>query len=233
MANKLKIARLNWLTRFIIALIASYLFSITLPPDALSSPAHNLVNAALFISLICFLLLPAVTSLNTLLVNSFSSIAVLTILFQLPVAIAISLNILIQVCIVIFCLSTVLWSLTQLFEQISPRKDNIRSTVFLWAAILTGSPIWAGPLVDIFQPGNTLINFIISITPLTHFSVAADYDYLRSEWLYQNTPFGSLPFVYPNFTSIVIYYLLFAASLQIILWRVTRHIQPLNLYKTV
>ncbi len=233
MNHYLILEKINWFICFAIILVASLLFSSTLPSDALFASASTLTSEALFIMLISYLLLPAAKTPGSLLANSLSSIAILGFIYLFTGTTEIPVNIFIQVCITIFFLSTLLWSLNQFAELVFPDKKNNRSALFLLVVIITASPVWLAPLVDSYQPDNSVINFIVSVTPVTHISVASEYDYLRSEWLYQNTPFGSLPFVYPDLTSIIFYYLLFATSLQIILWRLKRPIHTLKISKTV
>ena len=216
-------AKLHWLVSCGSVLLAGLLFSATLDPGSIPSPAYYAVNQALFVSLVCYLLLPATSNLTGIFVNSGAGIVVFIILSQMPFTAGVPATILLQVCVVIFCLGMLLWSLTQLFENIFPGNMSIRIGIILLTTIITSTPVWLGPVVDIYQPGNVVINSVVSITPLTHFSVAAEYDYLRSEWLYQNSAFGSLPFVYPGFNSITVFYFLLVFTLQIILWGITRH----------
>ncbi len=218
----------RWLVCYCSALLAGLLFSLTLEPGSIPPPACIAVNLALFVCLTCYLLLPLANNPVDLLINCGACTVLFILLSQLPVAADIPATILLQVCVIIICLSMTLGSLTLLIEKLFPRRKNIPIIIFLSTAIITTSPVWLGPVVDIYQLNNTIINSVVSITPLTHFSVAAEYDYLRSEWLYQNTAFGSLPFNYPRLTSIATYYFLFVLSLQIILWRVTRHTRVLN-----
>ena len=142
-------------------------------------------------------------------------VPMLIILSQLPAAGAIPLQILAYISVMIVYLSFFLWSLSQLLAAVLDSNRHSRKPILLFTVFITSTPAWLGPLVDIYQPGVSTTNAIIAITPLTHFSIAAEYDYLRSEWFYRNTPFGSLPFTYPGLVSITAGYLLLVMSMQI------------------
>ena len=216
-------AKLHWLISCFSVLLAGLLFSTTLDPDPISSPAMHLVSQALFVSLACYLLLPDADNLKAVFVNSASAMVLFTLLSPMPVTAAVPATILLQICIMIFCLGMLLWSLTQLGGYLFPERNSLRVSVTLLAAIITSTPLWMGPLADIYQAGDVIVNGVVAINPLTHFSVAAEYDYLRSEWLYQNSAFGSLPFSYPGLIGITVFYAIFVFTVQLVLWGVTRH----------
>lgn len=52
-----------------------------------------------------------------------------------------------------------------------------------------------------------LVDAIIAASPVSYLAGIADYDYLRSNWFYQHTPFGGLRFNYPNPVLMTICYL--------------------------
>ena len=214
--------RADWLIRWFSLLLAGLLFSLTLSTDALAPMPYLIINQGLFLTVVAFLLLPAADSISHLLVNTSAAVTAQIILSQLSIAGAVPLTLLFQICVIILCLSLFLWSLTQLLTTVSNGKLQARKPILISAVFITSAPCWLGPLVDIYQPGVTATNAIISITPLTHFSVAASYDYLRTEWFYQNTPFGSLPFVYPDLISTTAAYLLLVLVLQTLRWQLIR-----------
>jgi len=209
----------------IAVLLAGILFSTTL--DVAAAPAFYIVNQALFVCLAGYLLLPAANDLSGLFTNGLIHTVLFIVLTKLTVTTGVPLSILLQVATVVFCLALLLWSLSQLFTAVFPGKKNIRGIIILLLTCLTTAPLWMGPVVDIHQADSRLINWVVSMTPLTHVSVAAEYDYLRSEWLYRNSSFGSLPFVYPGFYSIAAGYFLLVLTLQIIIRGLTRHPQML------
>jgi len=190
-------------------ILSGLFFNLTLATDSLSSNTYLLVNLGLFISLSCFLILPLS---NGFLTNS--SIA----LFSLLIVIVLTTNnstqeFIFRLCLMVLCLLLLLWSLEQLFH-----RQTILLSVLL---IITAAPVWLAPVVDLYLPGNHFINTIISLTPLTHFSIAVEYDYLRSIWFYRNTPYGSLPFSYPHFNSIISSYIILFLIVQLVLWQKT------------
>jgi hypothetical protein len=182
-----------------------------------------MLNQALFVSLACYLMLPAADTFKAVLLNSAGAMLVFFLLSRLPFTVAVPVTVLLQPGIIVFCLGMLLWSLTQLFEHLFPHSNSIRISVTLLAVIITSAPLWVGPLAEIYRAGDVIVNGVVSVTPLTHFSVAADYDYLRAEWMYQHSAFGSLPFAYPGFISITACYFLFVFILRIILWGARRH----------
>lgn len=215
-------AKLHWLISCFSVLLAGLLFSVTLDPDPISSPAFHLVNQALFVSLACYLLLPDADSLKAVFLNSASGAVLFILLSRMPVTADVPTTVLLQLCGVIFCLGMLLWSLTQLGEFLFPGSNSLRVSVTLLATIITSAPLWMGPLADIYQAGDVIVNGAVAITPLTHFSVAAEYDYLRSEWLYQNSSFGSLPFNYPGLIGITVFYTFLVFTVQFVLRGLTR-----------
>ena len=86
---------------------------------------------------------------------------------------------------------------------------HITFCIVLTVVILFSSaPMWLGPIAYIHGQNEKLINTIINISPLSYLSVMADYDYLRSPWFYQNTPYGGLRFAYLTPALSTAYYLL-------------------------
>jgi hypothetical protein len=133
-------------------------------------------------------------------------------------------------------LSLFLWSIWLLLDAVIVNHRHLSDTLLVAASLVTGTPLWLGPSVDFFQSGEGVINSVIMTTPLTHFCVAAEYDYLRSEWFYRNSPFGSLPYTYPSFVSVVATYLTLSLLLQLARWGGTRyrtHIPHLQHQQTI
>ena len=216
----------GWLTTWLVAwlgvFLAAVFFSATLKNDAFAASAYRLVSQGLFVTLAALLLLPLPQRWPGLIATSLSSAAVFLLLSSWSGADAVPAAVLFRLTLLVFCLSLALWSLLQLSGALFPAQAGLRSIVALLFCTGLALPLWLGPVVELLQPGNTSLDSLIAITPLTHFSVAADYDYLRSEWFYRNTPFGSLPFHYPGFYSIVTVYLLTVGMLQLARWWVGR-----------
>ena len=215
------------LVRWFSILLAGITFSITLNTDQHLSSNYLLINQGLFITLIGYLLLPIPKNPYRLLTNIAAVVLLFIILTQFTATRMVPMQILFRLCLVIFCLSLFLWSLSQLAKALFSNALRIRMPILLLTASVCSAPVWLGPLVDLYLPYNSIINSIISITPLTHISVAAEYDYLRSEWFYRNTPFGSLPFTYPDLITVISSYLVLVIFLQAILWKITRKNTPL------
>lgn len=210
------------LIRWFFILLASVIFSITLNTNSQLSPNYLLINQALAISIISYLLLPIPKNPGHLLTNLLVTLLLLVVLTQLTSSKLLPAPILGHLCLVTLCLLLFLWSLSQVLQTLFPHILRFHLYILFLMATISSMPIWLAPWVDLYLPENHIINSIISITPLTHVSVAAQYDYLRSEWFYQNSPFGSLPFTYPDLISIVSSYLVLAALLQVLLWKLKR-----------
>jgi hypothetical protein len=215
--------RLDLPVRWLAILLAGLAFTLTLDDHTLSIAARRLVHQGLFITCTAFLLLPAPKHLVALLSSSLAGIPVLILLATLPTASTLPAQVLFQVCTVMFSLSLFFWSIWLLSDAVAINHRNLRGTLLVAVSLITSAPLWLGPFVDVFQSGEGVINGVIMTTPLTHFSVATEYDYLRSEWFYRNSPFGSLPFTYPSFISVVTAYLALSLSLQMARWGATRY----------
>ena len=220
--------RHDWLSRWFSVLLAGVIFTMTLDTDSLASTAYLIINQGLFVTFVCFLLLPKPNSTGRLFANCAAGVPLLIILSQLPTAGTVPTQVLFNVSLVILCLSFFLWSLSQLLAVVLAGDYHTRKPILLFSVFIISAPVWLGPLVDIYQPDDNTTNGIISIAPLTHFSVAAEYDYLRSEWFYQNTPFGSLPFSYPSLISITAGYLFLVIFMQLTRWWLTHHVVDLK-----
>jgi len=198
----------------IFIILSGLFFSLTLTSDSLSSNTYLLVNQGLFITLICFLILP--------LANGFLTNSSISLLSLLVIILFTSDNTaqesLLKLAVIVLCLLLLLWSLQQLLH----RQTMILTTLL----IITAAPVWLAPAVDLYLPGNNITNSIISLTPLSHISVAVEYDYLRSIWFYRNTPYGSLPFSYPYFNNIISSYIVLFLTIQLVLWK-----KKVNMFK--
>jgi hypothetical protein len=182
-----------------------------------------LVHQGLFTTCAAFLLLPAPRHLSTLLANSLAGVPVLILLVLAQITNTPPLKTILQVCAVMLSLSLFLWCIWLLFDAVVVNHTNMKNSLLVAASLITSTPLWLGPFVDVFQSGEDVINGIIMTTPLTHFCVAAEYDYLRSEWFYRNSPFGSLPFIYPSFVNVVTAYFALSLSLQMVCWGARRY----------
>ncbi len=89
----------------------------------------------------------------------------------------------------------------------------LSATLLLLVAAGAG-PLWIGPWAEILAAREYLPDAIIAASPLTYLAVLAEHDYLRSQWFYQNTPFGGLRYAYPNSLILSISYVL----LSVLFW---------------
>ena len=87
-------------------------------------------------------------------------------------------------------------ALSKLMTKGNP--DNLfglQLVLMLYFLLLT-APLWLGPIAFYFANNSQVVNSIINLSPLSYLASLMDYDYLRSSWFYQNTPFGGLRYEY-------------------------------------
>jgi len=97
-------------------------------------------------------------------------------------------------CLLIFTLTAI----AGLLARLACSHNSITLWITLLLLITSSAPIWLGPAVESLNLGQSTINAIIAASPLSYLAVLADWDYLRGEWFYRNTPFGGLRFNYPS-----------------------------------
>ena len=87
--------------------------------------------------------------------------------------------------------------LTAFLGALKPCRRDAPFVVMVLFALAATAPIWFGPLAEA-SGGTAFANLVVGTSPLTHLSVAVDYDYLRSQWFYARTSFGGLRYDYPE-----------------------------------
>lgn len=107
----------------------------------------------------------------------------------------------------VILLSLLLSLLTRLTSLTMTDSANAPLLVFLTATIVTTAPIWIGAWVEFGSNSRNITDSVVAISPLSYFAVMIDYDYLRSQWFYTHTPFGTLRYSYPGWLSYTIAYL--------------------------
>lgn len=185
----------------------------------LHSDAWLVVNLGAAVSLAGLLLLPASRQWSQLLLNSIAGVSIFLLLLAVFAKGSIPYSILPQSGLAVFSIIFLLHSLIGLLRGLRV-TEGVAAQIVLLIALLTGSSVlWLGPPVELFVLGDGAINTIIASSPLSYLSVAAEYDYLRSEWFYRHTPFGSLRFTYPNQYVLTAIYLVLAIGAQsLLLW---------------
>jgi hypothetical protein len=68
----------------------------------------------------------------------------------------------------------------------------------LVAAAFLAAPLYLGVLAVAAAERTFVVDFIVAASPASYLAAIMDYDYLRSGWYYQHTPFGGLRFNYPG-----------------------------------
>ncbi len=89
----------------------------------------------------------------------------------------------------------------QVDETLSRRFSDylhVPLTVLIGVISITALPVWIAPWVEAIALNPPALTTILACSPLTFFATVLDYDYLRSEWFYRNTPYGMLRYAYPN-----------------------------------
>lgn len=66
-------------------------------------------------------------------------------------------------------------------------------------ATLAALPLWLGPWMEMLAEGHPRIfQALLWLCPLSYLGGLFDYDFLREQWFYRNTPFGMLRYDYPD-----------------------------------
>jgi hypothetical protein len=63
---------------------------------------------------------------------------------------------------------------------------------------LVATPIWLGPVAELSGNSGWVTNLVVAVSPLSAFSVALDFDFLRTNWFYQHSALGSLRYAYAS-----------------------------------
>lgn len=125
----------------------------------------------------------------------------------------------------VFLLAFLLGSLARYFTGAAGNPATPLFMVLLVTGLITGAPLWLGPLMEQHLPEPVAINTLIAASPLSYLAVIADHDYLRSTWFYQHTPLGSLRYRYPDGALLSTVYLL-TGLLFLYLGRRPKKIRP-------
>lgn len=88
-------------------------------------------------------------------------------------------------------------SAATLFGYLFKNASAARLWVLLLAIIIGAVPLWLGRLFEAVPSLSPWVDPLLAINPLAYLSVMTDWDFLRYEWFYRNTPWGSLHFSYP------------------------------------
>ena len=99
----------------------------------------------------------------------------------------------------VFNISFFMCCIAHLFLATNKGNHPAQLTLTL-VIVLTTLPIWLGPWIDSFPLNQTVIDLIISASPLTHLSIMADFDYLR-------TPYGAIQYGYPTKLGLTVIYI--------------------------
>jgi len=68
----------------------------------------------------------------------------------------------------------------------------------LIAGAFFAAPLYLSVAAEATSHQTLVVDSIIAASPVSYLAGIADYDYLRSSWFYQHTPFGGLRFNYPT-----------------------------------
>jgi len=67
-------------------------------------------------------------------------------------------------------------------------------------ALITGAcctaPLYLSVVAEATSHQTVVVDAIIAASPVSYLAALTDYDYLRSTWFYQHTPFGGLRYNY-------------------------------------
>ena len=171
------------------------------------SSASLMVNLGAACTLSGLLILPAPQRVAASLVNSLASVTTFILLLSVFSRNQIPHHMLLQGIIAVFSINFLLHSLTTLLRGLNPINSTAPLLVVLFTLLNGSSILWLGPPAELFALGDGLLNTIIASNPLSYLSVAAEYDFLRSDWFYRHSPFGSLHFTYPDYAILTAIYL--------------------------
>lgn len=96
--------------------------------------------------------------------------------------------------LLVFLFGCLRWSLAL---RLADRRKAAQISLVTLLLSLT-LPLWAAPLALLQGAGKWLVDTIIALCPVSYLAALAQIDYLRSDWMYRNTPYGSLRFDYPD-----------------------------------
>ncbi|MCP5299749.1 MAG: hypothetical protein H6954_08580 [Chromatiaceae bacterium] len=80
-------------------------------------------------------------------------------------------------------------------------------TVLLAGVCCALAPLWLGPLLEKAVVANGVIDTVVAISPVSYLASLLEWDYLRGDWFYRHTPFGSLRYAYPDGVTSSVFYL--------------------------
>lgn len=178
------------------------------------SNTGSAVNLGAIICLSSLLLLPATRKLSDLVFNSLLVATTFILFLLLPVKTTLPYPMVLQGALAVFSLALLLHSLSNLLRKLRLTSKIATPAVLIIAGLTGSSVLWLGPAVELFVLGNGVIDSIVASNPLSYLSVAVEYDYLRNEWFYQHTPFGSLRFNYPSYSLLTASYLGLAIAIH-------------------
>lgn len=101
--------------------------------------------------------------------------------------------------IAVFLLSIIMHGIKLLCLSVC--VDSVHFDVSILAAGVTvlTIPFWMAPWGErVATVSNIGFNGLLSCSPLSYFAEILGYDYLRSGWLYEMTPYGMLRYEYPE-----------------------------------
>jgi len=104
----------------------------------------------------------------------------------------------IKLSLAVFLMSLSLFSLSRVMLIFFSNSQTIPWVIICMLMFFTTLPIWLAPWVEVIATTPEKLHIIIWSSPLTFLATALDYDYLRSHWFYQHTPYGMLRYNYPG-----------------------------------
>lgn len=96
--------------------------------------------------------------------------------------------------LILVLLFSAIQSLLQLY---SSNLASAKILLTLITGVFLAAPLYLSVVAEATSH-QILVDTIIAASPVSYLAAIADYDYLRSNWFYQHTPFGGLRFNYPS-----------------------------------
>ena len=201
-APRIKLVLTHWVSAFLLVQLIAWLFSAT----SEHNPLWLLTYAyATFIAAV--LLRPAAHADGAgCLLWSFGAGLVFPLSATLTGASQPGVAMLVQLSLGVMLL---VWLATGISNVLAARfknPENASLAVLCCIALATATPVWLGPIVEVFASRTWLVDAVVGLSPLSYLSALAEIDYLRTDWFYQNTPFGGLRFAYPSVIPVSLFF---------------------------
>lgn len=96
--------------------------------------------------------------------------------------------------LLVFLFGSLCWCLA---GRLGDRRLAAQATLTTLLLGLT-LPLWLSPLAVLHGGDKWFVDSIVALCPASYLATIIDIDFLRGDWMYRHTPYGSLRFDYPD-----------------------------------